>query len=161
MRRAAGGSMRTSAAGAGGIAAAALACAFLAGATSAGAQTVSVSMSATPLMRVSSATAGQPPNAVVEVVGTYTADNPTTQKPAIQARLDVAPPAGVTIEVNLATHASATSLGWVALTTAYQNVVTNFPRNTSGTYGLTYRITATSAAGVTAALTRTLTLRIL
>lgn len=159
MRRAAGGSARVSAGVAGRIATAALACAIVAGAAPAHGQTISVSMSATPLMRVNSATAGAPPTQVVEVVGTYTATNDNSLR-SLQARLSSAPPAGVTIELSLDTHPSATNLGWRTLTTAYQSLVTSFPRNTSGTYSLTYRVTATSAAGVTAALARTMTLRI-
>jgi hypothetical protein len=125
----------------------------------AGGQTVSVSAASTPSLRVSEATAGQPPSAVEQSVGTYTFTTTGSGVRRLQARLSASPPAGVTIEVRVDTDPRATNRGWVTLTTTYQDLFTGFPRNTNGTYEITYRITATSAAGVVSARSRTVTLR--
>lgn len=129
--------------------------ALVAGPATAAAQSNFLSLGSAPaLLWVSNATAGQPPTSVT-ATSSYTFST-AASRARLRASLSSAPAAGVTIEVSAAVPATATSNGYVALSTAAQNIAT-IPVSLSGTYTLTYRVTATSAAGVLAAAARTVT----
>jgi hypothetical protein len=70
-------------------------------------------------------------------------------------------PSNTTLEIQLAAPTNATSAGWVTLATTAKDVVTAIPAGTpSNTRTIQYRFTATIAAGVVAAQSRTVTLTI-
>lgn len=123
---------------------------------------MSITVSGSPAtLRITTATAGSPPVSVMEASTTYTVVNLSGSTRAIRARLSSALPAGVTLTVQLAAPTGATSSGQVTLTTVAQNVVTGVPNltNQSG-LSITYRLSATSAAGVVSLAGRTVTLEI-
>jgi hypothetical protein len=119
-----------------------------------------ISVSGNPgAMTVSTATAGSAPTAVSNSSTTYAVTtNETGRK--ITAELDEAMPSGVTLTVNLAAPTGATSAGAVALTAAAQDVVTGISTLNESGKTIAYGLSATSAAGVQASDTRTVTLTI-
>lgn len=120
--------------------------------------TVSVSVPSTSTFRITTATAGQPPVAVSQSVGTYTMQTVSSTR-RLRARLAVAAPPGVTIEILVESPGGTTNNGWVALTTTYKVLADNFPPGNTYTHAITYRVTATSAAGVLAAQSISITLQ--
>ena len=105
---------------------------------------------------VSTATAGAQPDAVTSGTTSYTLINVSLlQTVRVRARLNAPLPPGVTLEVTLTAPPGATSLGPVALTTTDRDVVVGVrPLTVYLTGTITYRLSATVAAGVVGPLTR-------
>ena len=124
----------------------------------ASAQTLAVSGNP-GLLRVTGAVAGSQPIAVSNGSTTYTV---TTGVPNrlynLTARLNAPMPSGVTLTGTFAAPPGATSLGAIALDATARNVVTNIPRRTDATLGITYSLSALVTAGVVPNGSRTITL---
>jgi hypothetical protein len=123
----------------------------------AAAQTISVSGNPSAL-RITTAIAGSPPTAVSNNATTYSVTNLLVLPKKITAQLNSDMPAGVTLKITLAAPAGATSLGPVTLTTTAQDVVQNIGVGTFSNLTITYQLSATTAAGVVAAASKTVTL---
>ena len=119
-------------------------------------------MSGNPgLLRVSNAVAGSEPVAVSNSATTYTVTTPGANRlHKVTAQLNAAMPAGLTLTATFAPPPASTSLGPVALDMTARDVVTNIPRNTNATQGITYTLAATAAAGVVPPTSRIVTLTI-
>lgn len=124
-------------------------------------QTIAVSTSSVgPAMTITTAVAGSAPTPVTVSGGTYDYDNATSTNRRISAKLSSAMPSGATMEVQLAAS-KGNSRGWVALSTTAQDVVISIPKNSSNTgQAISYRFSATSAAGLIALSSRSVTLTI-
>lgn len=110
-------------------------------------------------LTVSTSTAGSAPDAVSDSATTYAiTTNETNRK--ISAAIDTAMPAGVTLTVNLAAPTGATSVPAFALTATAQDAVTGISTLNESGKTITYGLSATSAAGVQASDSRTVTLTI-
>jgi hypothetical protein len=113
-------------------------------------------------LTISTAVAGQEPSGVAASGGTYSV---TLKKNrgigSITAKLNAPLPAGTTLTITLAAPGGgATSVGPVQLTTSPQPVVLHLPNKNStfSNVAITYSFSATSAAGVLALRTATVTL---
>ncbi len=146
---------------------AAVALAFAAATGEASAQTQTVSFSVDPVnqmsvsgnpgaLAINGATAGSVLNSVNDA-STPWAITTTQTGTTVTAALDQAMPAGVTLQVNLAAPAGATSAGNVALGTTAADVVTGITKLNESGKAITYTLSATTAAGVVASSTRTVT----
>jgi hypothetical protein len=127
----------------------------------AGAQPSKLSVSGSPAtMRITTATAGFQPLPVMESSTTYSYDgNQSTTK--ITAQLSAPMPSGVTLRVTFEAGPDATSIPNVALDALARDVVTNIAKtNGAVTRGITYTLSATTAAGVVPLQSRTVTLTI-
>jgi len=115
-----------------------------------------ISVSGTPSLTITTATAGSAPTSVTDATSSW---NVTTNQTGakITASLNSAMPAGLTLSANLGAPAGATSAGLTALGTTASDVVTGITKVANGPLGLTYRLDATVAAGVVASTTRTVT----
>jgi hypothetical protein len=129
---------------------------FFGMARGASAQSLTVSGSP-PTLRIQTATAGLAPNSVTNATTTYTISIPSGAPRKITARLNSAMPAGVTLTATLAAPAGATSSGPVALDATARTVVNNIPNTGATTRSITYRLSATAAAGVITVRSRTVT----
>ena len=114
----------------------------------------------TPTVHITTAVAGSAPTTVSTTTTTLAYTNDNTGTKVLRARLASALPAGVTLQVSVSTPSGSTSLGFVTLTTSYQNLTGTIAKNASGTVNITHRLSATSAAGVQAASTRQITFQI-
>lgn len=111
-----------------------------------------------PSLMINSAVAGSAPTAVT-ASGTYAVTtNETSRK--ITAQLNTNAPSGVTLSVSLAAPSGATSAGAVLLSTTPQDVVTGISTVNASGLNVTYSLTATAAAGVVAAGSKTVTFTI-
>ena len=134
---------------------------LLASGSAVAAQTILVSGNPA-LLRISSAVAGSQPTAVTNATTTYTVVTPVPNRTYnITAQLNSPMPVGTTLEITLAPPPSATSLGPVALDATARNVVLGVRRNLTSTQSITYRFSATTAAGVIPSTNRLVTLTIL
>ncbi len=127
------------------------------------AQLPMMSVTASPgSLVITTAVAGSSPTSVTEATTKYSTNllgALGTSK--ITAQLSSALPAGATITITLAAQSGATSMGEVTLSTTAQDVVRNIPiLSTADNLAVTYRLSATSAAGVIASSSRTVTLTI-
>ncbi|HEY8174163.1 MAG TPA: hypothetical protein VIF32_00595 [Gemmatimonadaceae bacterium] len=119
---------------------------------------VAVSGNPAPLV-INSATAGNAPAPVTGVGTTYAVTtNESNQK--ITASIDHALPSGVTLEVTLSAPTGASSVGAVQLTTAGADVVTGISSANASLLPITYRLSATAAAQMSAPEARTVTFTI-
>lgn len=110
-------------------------------------------------MTVNAATAGSAPTAAVNAATTYfvKAKNPAgAQK--ITASINAPMPTGTTLALTLGTPPSAVSMGTVNLDTTTRDIMISIDHENGSTYGITYTFTATIAAGVVPAQSRTVTL---
>jgi hypothetical protein len=110
-------------------------------------------------MVVEAAVAGSAPTEVTDNSTTYSITSNGTSK-KITAVLDADMPTGMTLKINLAS-AGATSAGdkILSLTTS-QNVVTGITKLNEAAQAITYKLSATAAAGVVSAANHTVTLTI-
>ncbi len=102
-------------------------------------------------MNVSAAIAGSEPNEVSDATTTYAiTTNGGTDAKKITAGINTAMPSGVTLKINLAAPAGATSLNDVDISnaTAAVNVVTAIDSIAESGKTITYKLSATIAAGV-------------
>lgn len=110
-------------------------------------------------LTVSTATAGSAPDAVSDSTTTYAiTTNESTRK--ITAAIDTAMPTGVTLTASLAAPTGGTSAGAVALGTVAADVVTGITKLNESGKTITYNLSATSAAGVVPAASKTVTFTI-
>ena len=114
-----------------------------------------ISFTGSPSLVVNTATAGAQPTAAVAVVSWAVTTNQSNAK--ITASMTAGLPAGVTLTVNLAAPAGATSAGAVALTTTTTDVVTGLTQAAQGGLSVTYTLSATATAGVVPSASRTVT----
>lgn len=123
----------------------------------------SISASGTPLLQVATATPGLPPSGATNTASTYAvgiARNSTPQR--ITVELSSAMPPGVTLELTMAAPPNAISNGSVTLgTTAVEAVYNILELTDASGLQLTYRLEATSAAGVVPLAGRTVTFTLL
>jgi hypothetical protein len=107
-------------------------------------------------LTVNTATAGNAPTAASVGVTWAITTNQNDQK--ITAEIDSPMPAGVTLTAQLAAPGgSSTSAGAVTLTTTAADVVNNIDTAQASGLTLQYTLAATTAAGVVASTTRTVT----
>ncbi len=125
-----------------------------------GAQTIDVSGNP-GLLRVSTAIAGSEPLPVSNATTSYTVSTPNPNRPhKVTAQLNAAMPAGLTLAAELEPPPGATSLGPIALDMTARDVVTDIPRRTTSTQGITWTFTASVTAGVIPPTSRIVTLTI-
>jgi len=117
-----------------------------------------VSVSGSPAaMKVTMAVAGSAPAAVSDALTTYSsATNPAPGHFSITASINSPMPAGVTLTITLAAS-QGSSAGAVTLSTVAQNVVTGITKKMNS-QTITYKLSATAAAGVVPLQTRQVTL---
>lgn len=122
------------------------------------AQSATLTLSGDPgALSITSAVAGSAPSSVTNDASTYSLSTSYVST-RITARLDTALPAGATLEVTLEAPTGGQSMGTITLSTVDQNLVTSIPSGTHTGLRITYRMSATSAAGVLALASRTVTL---
>jgi hypothetical protein len=111
-------------------------------------------------MKVTAAVAGSAPTAISNALTTYSiTSNPPSGHYAITAHINAAMPAGVTLTATLAAS-KGTSAGAITLSTVAQNMVTTITKKMSS-QAITYKLSATAAAGVVPLQTRTVTLTLI
>jgi hypothetical protein len=121
------------------------------------AQSATLTLSGDPgALSITSAVAGSSPSSVINDASTYSLST-SYAFTRIAARLDTSLPVGATLEVTLDAPAGGQSMGTVTLSTVDQNLVTSIPLGTHSGLRITYRLSATSAAGVLALASRTVT----
>lgn len=108
-----------------------------------------------PSLVISTATAGGAPTSATANATYAVTTNEADRK--ITAEIDSDMPAGVALSVSLAAPSGAASAGAVQLGTAAQDVVTGISTANASGLNVTYSLSATAAAGVVAAGTRTVT----
>jgi hypothetical protein len=109
-----------------------------------------------PSLTITTAVAGSAPTSVTDATSSWAVTtNQTTAK--ITASIPTAMQAGLTLSATLAAPAGATSLPLVALGTVATDMVTGITKLNQGSLGVTYKLDATSAAGVIASDTRVVT----
>jgi hypothetical protein len=127
-------------------------------------QTVTFSVSAinqiaftgAPTLTITIAVAGSAPTSVTNVVANWAVTtNQSTAK--ITGSIPTAMPAGLTLSVNLAAPAGATSASFQSLGTVAVDLVTGVTKVAQGSLGVTYKLDATAAAGVVTSSTRVVT----
>jgi len=117
-----------------------------------------IAITGSPLLTISSAVAGQEPQPVVDTSSTYSISTNGTNK-RITASISRSMPPHTTLEIQLEDPGSGTSMGFVTLSTVAADVVTGISRAAAANRTITYRFSATTAAGIlTKACTVTLTL---
>jgi len=121
------------------------------------AQSATLTLSGDPgALSITSAVAGSPPSSVIDDASAYSLST-SYASTRITGRLDTALPAGATLEVTLEAPTGGQSMGTVTLSTVDQSLVTSIPSGTHTGLRITYRLSATSAAGVQALASRTVT----
>lgn len=108
------------------------------------------------VLQISTAVAGSPPTSASDASTTYNVRVNAATVKKITAQLSAPLPAGVTLTVTLAPPPGATSLGPIALDATARDVVVNIT-DVNANFGITYQLDATTAAGVIAAASRTVT----
>lgn len=107
-------------------------------------------------LAITSATAGSAPTDATDASTTWAVtSNQTGTK--VTAALDQAMPTGVTLKVSLGAPTGATSAGDVSLGTTAADLVTGITKVNESGKSITYTLSATTAAGVVANTTRTVT----
>ena len=107
-------------------------------------------------LTISAAVAGSALTSVTDATTTWAiTTNQTGTK--VTAAIDAAMPSGATLKVNLAAPTLATSAGAVTLGTVAADVVTGITKLNETGKTITYTLSATSAAGVVASSSRTVT----
>jgi hypothetical protein len=122
------------------------------------AQTLSVSGDPGPLI-IATATAGFDPAPVSDNQSSY---NLSVSLPGarITGRVDAPLAPGVTLTLTLQAPSGASSAGAVTLDASERDLVTGIPAGSFSGLGITYRLSATTAAGVVAPSTRAVTLTV-
>lgn len=115
--------------------------------------------SPTVSLTVNAATAGSAPTAASDATTSYAiTTNESNRK--ITGILNTAMPAGVSLSASLAAPTGGNSVGPVALTATAQDLVTGISALNESGKVITYSLSATSAAGVVASASKTVTLTI-
>jgi hypothetical protein len=106
---------------------------------------------------VASAVAGAQPTSVVYAAPGYSGVVPFVGQMKIVAQLNANTPTGVTLAVRITGGSSGTSLGYVALDISPRDIVLATTPGFYSTVNISYSLSATVAAGVVAATSRTVT----
>ena len=114
-----------------------------------------LAFSGSPSLVISTATAGSAPTSATANATYAITTNETGRK--ITAEIDSDLPGGTALSVSLAAPSGGTSAGAVTLSTIAQDVVTGISTANASGLNVTYSLTATAAAGVVPAGTRTVT----
>lgn len=114
-----------------------------------------IAFSGSPSLVINTATAGADPSAATAAATWAVTTNQSGAK--VTASIGSAMPAGVTLTVDLAAPAGGTSAGAQALTTTAVDLVTGLTKVAQGSLGVTYSLSATTAAGVVSSTSRTVT----
>lgn len=121
------------------------------------AQSATMTLSGDPgALSVTSAIAGSPPSSVTNDATTYGLSTSYVST-RITARMDAALPAGASLAVTLEQPTGGQSMGTVTLSTADQDLVRSILPGSYTGLRITYRLSATSAAGVLDLASRTVT----
>lgn len=120
---------------------------------------LTVSGSPVSPMKITTATAGFPPNSATDATTTYSVKAKFSTSPQkILASISSVMPAGMTLTVDLvAPSAPATSNGAVTLGTSPLQVVGDITNTVLQTKTITYTLSATAAAGVVTSQSRIVT----
>jgi subtilisin-like proprotein convertase family protein len=109
-------------------------------------------------MKITSATAGLPPNDATNTATTYSAKtNNKNQPKKITAALNSAMPAGMTLTVDLVAPSGAVDDGVVTLDATAREVVGNITNTNTFTGQISYALSASPAAGVVLSQSRIVT----
>lgn len=139
-----------------------LACFLPFAAQAQGANAGKITVGAAPgLLRVSVAVAGFQPNPVTQTSTINVRAGKANRPQQVMAQLNAAMPAGLTLTLDMTPPTGATDLGTVTLDATGRALVGNIQNTTFETETLTYTFTATVAAGVVAAQSRTVTFTII
>lgn len=114
-----------------------------------------IAFAGSPSLVINTATAGSNPSSVTTGATWAVTTNQTGAK--ITASIGSNMPAGLTLAVDLAAPAGASSAGSQALSTIAVDLVTSITRLAQGALAATYSLSATPAAGVVSSTTRTVT----
>jgi hypothetical protein len=114
-----------------------------------------IAFTGSPSLAISTATPGSNPTNDTDVATWAVTTNQSGAK--ITASINSNMPAGVTLSVNLAAPSGATSAGSRSLSTTAVDLVTGITMVAQGAMAVTYTLAATTAAGVLASTTRTVT----
>lgn len=117
-----------------------------------------IAVTGAPTLTINSAVAGQQPQPVTDSSSTYSISTNGSNK-RITASLSKPMPADTTLEIQLTSPGSGTSMSYVTLSTVAADVVTGISHVAAANRTIAYRFRATTAAGVlTDSCTVTLTL---
>ena len=114
-----------------------------------------IAVMGSPSLVINTAFAGAEPSSATASVTWAVTTNQSTAK--VTASLSAAMPANVTLTVALVAPSGATSSGAQPLGTTAVDLVTGITRVAESALGVTYTLSATTAAGVVASTTRTVT----
>lgn len=114
-----------------------------------------LSFTGSPSLVISAATSGAAPTAATASASYAISTNETNR--TITAEIDSDMPTGLVLSVSLAAPSGGSSAGAVVLSTTAQPVVTGISSLNASGLGVSYSLSATSAAGVVAADSRTVT----
>jgi hypothetical protein len=115
-----------------------------------------IAFAGSPSLVINTATAGGNPTSATNSAATWAVT--TNQSGAkITASINAAMPAGLTLSANLVAPAGATSNGLQALGVVAVDMVTGITQVNGNALGVTYQLDATTAAGVVASQSRTVT----
>jgi len=110
-------------------------------------------------LTVSAATAGSSPTQVSDATTSYgITTNESSRK--ITAAINTNMPAGITLTIDLVAPTGGTSAGDVSLSTVAADAVTGISTLAESSKMITYKLSATIAAGVVASASKTVTLTI-
>jgi len=109
-------------------------------------------------MKITTATAGLPPNNAVNSATTYTVKGKANKAYKIMVSLNANMPAGMALTIDMVAPAGAVDDGVVTLSTTAREVVGNITNTNNFTGAITYTLSATPAAGVVTSQSRTVTL---
>lgn len=110
-------------------------------------------------LTVATATAGQAPDAVTDATTSY-AITTNEEGRKITGAINSDMPTGVTLAIALQAPTGASSLGLRPLSSTATDLVTGISLLNDAAKGITYQLSATSAAGVVPSATKTVTLTI-
>lgn len=114
-----------------------------------------IAVAGSPSLTVNTAVAGSAPTAATASATWAVTTNQSNAK--ITASLDSDMPAGLTLSVNLGAPTGASSAGAMALSSLSVDVVTGITKLAQGALSIGYSLSATTAAGVVASTSRTVT----
>jgi hypothetical protein len=115
-----------------------------------------IAFAGSPSLVINTATAGSGPTSATNSIATWAVT--TNQSGAkITASINAVMPAGLTLSANLVAPAGATSNGLQALGVLAVDMVTGITQVNGSALGVTYQLDATTAAGVVASQSRTVT----
>lgn len=115
-----------------------------------------IAVTGSPSLTVSTATAGSAPGSVTDATSSWAVTTNAANK-KLTAAINTAMPTGVTLEINAAAPAGATSSNYQTLGTSAVDVVTGIAAVNASGLALTYRLSATLAAGVVSSASKTVT----